>query len=128
MVIHNHKGSTMKSYREFSSIYLCVKPVDFRKGIYGLVNLIKYEINNEPFSGSLFIFTNKNRRNIKVVYWDKTGFAMWTKILEKEKFPWPKNNKLNKMTLNQEQFYWILSGINPWKLNPHQELNYSIIS
>ena len=50
------------------------------------------------------------------------------KILEKEKFPWPKNNKLNKMTLNQEQFYWILSGINPWKLNPHQELNYSIIS
>ena len=118
----------MKSYREFSSIYLCVKPVDFRKGIYGLVNLIKYEINNEPENGSLFIFTNKNRRNIKVVYWDKTGFAMWTKILEKEKFPWPKNNKLNKMTLNQEQFYWILSGINPWKLNPHQELNYSIIS
>ena len=47
----------------------------------------------------------KNRRNIKVVYWDKTGFAMWTKILEKEKFPWPKNNQLNQMTLNQEQFY-----------------------
>lgn len=128
MVIHYYEGNAMKSYREFSSIYLCVRPVDFRKGIYGLVNLIKYEINDEPFSGSLFIFTNKNRRNIKVIYWDKTGFAMWTKILEKEKFPWPKNSQLNKMTLNQEQFYWILSGINPWKINPHQELSYSIIS
>ncbi|WP_158996619.1 IS66 family insertion sequence element accessory protein TnpB [Pigmentibacter ruber] len=44
----------MKNYREFSSIYLCVRAVDFRKEIYGLVNLIKYEINDKPFSGSLF--------------------------------------------------------------------------
>ncbi|KAB8028618.1 IS66 family insertion sequence element accessory protein TnpB [Fluviispira multicolorata] len=128
MVISFYKGTAMKSYREFTSIYLCVKPVDFRKGIYGLVNLIQYEMNDEPFSGMLFLFTNKNRRNIRAVYWDKTGFAIWTKALEKEKFPWPKKNPANKVTLDQDQFYWILSGINPWKLNPHQELNYSIIT
>ena len=117
----------MKSYSEFSSIYLCVKPVDFRKGIYGLVNLIKFEINDEPFSGSLFLFTNKNKRNIRAVYWDKTGFAMWSKALEKEKFPWLKNNSENKITIECEQLRWILTGINPWKLNAHKELDYSII-
>jgi hypothetical protein len=41
MDIHYYEGNAMKSYREFSSIYLCVRPVDFRKEIYGLVNLIK---------------------------------------------------------------------------------------
>jgi transposase len=118
----------MKGFREFLNIYLCVQPVDFRKGIYGLVNLIQHELQEEPFSGTLFIFTNKNRKNIRAVYWDKTGFAMWCKALEKNQFPWPKNNQCTKIIIEHDQFHWLLSGINPWKLKPHQELHYSIIS
>lgn len=117
----------MKSFKEFSSILLCAKPVDFRKGIYSLACAVQSAFDEPPFSGSLFLFTNRNRKNIRALYWDKTGFAMWSKALEKDCFPWPKKSENKKFILTQEQFNFLLSGIDPWKTKPHQELHYSII-
>lgn len=117
----------MKGFKEFSSIQLCVRPIDFRKGIFSLASAIKNEFDEEPFSGSLFLFTNKNRKNLRALYWDKTGFAMWSKALEKNHFPWPKKVEHRKLILTQEQFNWLLSGIDPWKMKPHSEVHYTII-
>lgn len=118
----------MKGYKEFLSIQLYVTPVDFRKGMHSLACTIQNEFEEPPFSGTLFLFTNKNRKNIRAIYWDKTGFAMWCKVLQENSFPWPKKLEDKKLILSQEQFNWILSGINPWKLKPHKELHYSILT
>ena len=117
----------MKGFKEFSSIQLCINPVDFRKGLYSLACAVQNEFDESAFSGSLFLFTNKNKKNIRAIYWDKTGFAMWCKALEKNVFPWPKKSEKKKVILTQEQLSWILKGVDPWKIKPHEELHYSII-
>ncbi len=118
----------MKNFSEFINIHLCVNPVDFRKGVYSLSCCIEEFFEKSPFDGScLFLFTNKNRKKIRSIYWDKTGFSYWGKTLEKEKFPWPKNLSERKIEITKEQLDWILRGINPWKTKFHKELKYKII-
>jgi hypothetical protein len=117
----------MKSYLDFKDVYICVKPVDFRKGLRSLACLIDVIFGMDLQSGGLFVFISCSRKSIRVVYWDKTGFAMWAKILEAAKFPWPKSSELEKDTITQEQLGWILAGIDPWKLKFHQEVKYSIM-
>jgi transposase len=119
----------MKSLREFSNIFLCVKPVDFRKGIFSLASYVQSEFNADLCSGMLFLFTNKNRKNLRALYWDKTGFALWSKALEKDKFPWPKKETKNRqINITTDEFSWLLNGINPWKIKSHAELFYSKIN
>jgi transposase len=107
----------------WETIELYIKPgaTDMRKQIRGLSMLVESEQNLNPFSGNLFLFSGKNRKLIKILYWDKTGFAMWQKRLEKQKFPWPKTENDVKQ-INVEQFKMLLSGIDFW--NAHQELFY----
>ena len=71
------------------AIYLCRDPVDFRKGINGLSVLVGSTLQCDPFSRNLFCFVNKRRNQIKVLYWQRTGFCLWLKRLEEERFKWP---------------------------------------
>ncbi|WP_217520061.1 IS66 family insertion sequence element accessory protein TnpB [Vibrio metschnikovii] len=61
-------------------------------------------------SGALFLFTNKQRDKIKVLYWDKTGFALWYKRLEKAKYKWPSKEQNEVFTLTQFELDRLLSG------------------
>jgi transposase len=61
-------------------------------------------------SGALFLFTNKQRDKIKVLYWDKTGFALWYKRLEKAKYKWPAKEQNEVFTLTQFELDRLLSG------------------
>ena len=74
----------MKGFKEFEFIQLCVNPIDFRKGLYRLASAIESEFEESSFSGGLFLFTNRTRKNIRAIYWDKTVFAMWSKSLKKK--------------------------------------------
>ncbi len=58
-------------------VYLHREPVDFRKAINGLSVIVQDEIALSPFSRALFVFCNKKRTQLKVLYWDDTGFALW---------------------------------------------------
>nr|WP_248298791.1 IS66 family insertion sequence element accessory protein TnpB [Vibrio parahaemolyticus] len=69
-------------------IYLYRESVDFRKSINGLAAIIENDTDLPLGSGALFLFTNKQRDKVKVLYWDKTGFALWYKRLEKAKYKW----------------------------------------
>ena len=71
------------------AIYLCQDPVDFRLGINGLSVLVEATLNFDPFSRNLFCFVNKSRTQIKVLYWQRSGFCLWLKRLEEERFKWP---------------------------------------
>ena len=70
------------------TINVCLDPVDFRMGINGLSVLIEGSLKYDPFSRNLFCFTNKRRNRIKVL-WEKSGFYLWLKRPEEERFKWP---------------------------------------
>ncbi len=59
------------------------QPVDFRKSINGLAAIVEQEIAESAMSGKVFAFCNKNKDKLKVLYWDKTGFALWQKCSKK---------------------------------------------
>ncbi len=84
-------------------------------------------MNLRAFS-TLFVFVNRNRTRLKILYWDKTGFAIWMKRLEKEKFPWPRKFEEEVVTVSAQQLNWLLDGYEFWKMRPHQELNYACVS
>ncbi|MCC4854092.1 IS66 family insertion sequence element accessory protein TnpB, partial [Vibrio lentus] len=78
--------------------------------INGLAAIIENDTNLPLGSGALFLFTNKQRDKIKVLYWDKTGFALWYKRLEKAKYKWPSKEKNQVFTLTQFELDRLLSG------------------
>ncbi|GLT16118.1 IS66 family insertion sequence element accessory protein TnpB [Vibrio algivorus] len=102
----------MKRMLSTSDIYLYRESVDFRKSINGLAAIIEEETDLPLGSGALFLFINKQRDKIKVLYWDKTGFALWYKCLEKDKYKWPSKEKNSVFTLTQFELDRLLSGFN----------------
>jgi transposase len=71
-----------------SKILLAVKPVDFRRGIDGLCGLCRIELGENPRSGSVFVFINRNRTQIKILTYDGTGFWLVTKRLSEGRYKW----------------------------------------
>ncbi len=69
----------MKMFVEPSEIFLYRDFVDFRKAINGLTALIEDDLNHDAYTGALFVFCNKSKDKLKVLYRDKTGFALWQK-------------------------------------------------
>jgi transposase len=77
---------------ELAEVYLCVEPVDFRKQINGLAALVQDVLALNPFSATLFVFTNKRRDRVRILVWERNGFVLWMKRLERERFHWPRAN------------------------------------
>lgn len=112
---------------DWTQVKIFIKPgiTDMRKQINGLAIMAKEDIKAEPLSGNLFIFCGKNRILIKILYWDRNGFCLWQKRLEKDKFPWPQNeNEATEIT--QVQFDLLLDGINFWAA--HKRLEFTEIN
>jgi len=125
MARHLAQGDVvMKMFIDVSKIYLHKQPVDFRKSINGLSLLVEQEMQLSPFSGALFVFCNQQRTRLKVLYWDQTGFCLWYKRLEKDKFRWPRLMSGKVLSINEQQWHWLLQGIDIQKLTPHQPLSY----
>ncbi len=106
---------------DLSKITIFVRPgaTDMRRQINGLSILAESEMKMDSGSGSLFMFCSKNRKNLKCIYWDKNGFAMWQKKLEQDKFPWPTTEEA-ATEISNEQLNLLLSGIDFW--NAHKEI------
>lgn len=111
-----------------ASVYLHRDPVDFRKQINGLAELVEGEMRLSAFEKSLFVFINRNRSNIKILYWDQNGFCLWQKRLEKDRFVWPKGERFNAThRVEMRELQWLLEGLDPWHKNRHNILNYNTI-
>lgn len=118
----------MQMFVDPTTIYLHRDPIDFRAGINGLAARVEAEMGLSPLSGALFLFGNKGRDKIKILYWDATGFALWQKRLEEARFLWPKRVPETVLTLTQDQLHWLLAGYDITAMKPHKSLVYSRVS
>ena len=117
----------MRLFQDVPQVYLHRGPVDFRKAVNGLVLIIESEMALSPYADALFLFCNKQRDKMKVVYWDETGFCLWYKRLEKAKFQWPRKLDADIVELSEEQLHWLLRGFDITRMNPHSRLNYDAV-
>jgi len=106
-------------------IYLRPGTTDLRKAVNGLSIIVQEDIKQDPFSGSVFLFCNRGRKLLKAVYWDKTGFWLSQKRLEKSRFPWPADeNEARELTANELQM--LLAGIDFFKA--HKEVIFKNVA
>ena len=115
----------MKMFVDIKTIYLYRDPVDFRKAIDGLALMVEQEMDLSPFDAAVFVFCNKGRDKVKVLYWDKTGFCLWYKRLEKQTFKWPGNQPEEVLILSAKQWSALLSG---FPVIGHQDLHFTSVS
>ena len=106
-------------------VYLALGSTDMRKAINGLSILVEQAMDLNPFSGDLFVFCNRQRTIIKILYWDHNGFCLWHKRLEKHKFKWP-DSRVDVMTIAAKQLSWLLAVLD--FTSAHQRLAYSVVA
>ena len=97
-------------------IWLAVNPVDFRKGIDALAAVCRHILQADPFSGTLFVFTNKSRTALRVLVYDGQGFWLCHKRLSKGRFHWCFGSTGSRVsTLDARQLQQLLWNIDPFK-------------
>lgn len=109
---------------DLSKVTMYVRPgvTDMRKQINGLSVIAEQQMNKTPMSGSLFLFCSRDRRLMKIIYWDRNGFCLWLKRLEKHRFPWPQTEDEAKQ-IDYGEFHMLLDGIDFW--NAHTSVHYT---
>ena len=118
----------MMALTESIKVYLHREPVDFRKQINGLSVLVQEGLSLDPYSESLFVFTNRLRNRIKILYWQRNGFCLWQKRLERDRFIWSKQFSDELIIVNGEQLDWLLSGLDIWRQPAHTRIHFDAVT
>ncbi len=113
--------------RDDVQVYLCREVVDFRKAINGLSILVEEVLALDPFSAHIFAFCNRKRDKVKLLYWERNGFVLWHKRLEKDRFPWPREGEEDVVSLTGRELNWLLDGIDLFQLRPHAKLSFDSV-
>ena len=100
----------MLSLSPATRVYVALAPIDLRAGFNTLSALVKNQLQADPLSGHLFVFTNGNRDRLKVLYWDGSGFWLCAKRLERGRFAWPVGEG-SSSRLRPEQWTNLVQGL-----------------
>jgi transposase len=110
-------------------VYLHREPIDMRRGRNGLAALVREGMQQDPFAAqALYVFIGRRYDALKILSWDRNGFAVWWKKIEsEEKFHWPRLLDEAVITLSSEQLNWLLDGYDVWSA-PHRMIKFSHVS
>jgi len=108
-------------------VYLALGFTDMRKSINGLSILVEDRLAMDPFAGHLFVFANRRRNMVKVLYWDRNGFCLWQKRLEKDRFRWPVTAE-EVREVGARELMWLLEGLDISEHHGHRALAYEFVS
>jgi transposase len=103
-----------------ANVYVFPGHTDMRKQISGLTSIVHDLTDFNIKEDNLFLFCGKNKKNLKILYWDMNGLCLWQKKLSKDKFPWPKTSDEVK-EIDIDQFRLLLRGIDFW--NEHKKIS-----
>jgi transposase len=107
-------------------VYLAGGSTDMRKSINGLSSLVEGVLELDPFSGYLFVFSNRRRNIVKILYWDHNGFCLWLKRLEKDRFKWPDICD-RTLEIGRRELNWLLDGLEIHQSKAHGSLKYETL-
>lgn len=89
----------MLSFSGSLKVFVAIEPCDLRQGFNGLYAAVSQRLGEDPKSGALFVFCNRRRTRLKILYWDGTGLWLLIKRLEEGTFAWPKDLEPGKTKL-----------------------------
>lgn len=115
----------MLKLRDDIKVFVNLEPVDMRKAIDGLSCLVLDTLSEAPQSGHVFVFTNRAKNKVKCLLWDRNGFVLHYKRLERSRFKFPAVNDHGVIEVSQEQLCWLLAGLDFFLMREFCELNYA---
>jgi transposase len=93
-------------------VYLCLTPCDMRKSFDSLQTLVREQLELDAFAGHLFVFTSRRKDRVKILYWDRDGFAVWSKRLEEGTYAVPFGDGAeHRREITAQELGALLSGI-----------------
>jgi transposase len=101
-------------------VYLACGSTDMRKSIDGLAALVQVGFQLDPFSSCLFVFCNRDRDKLKILQWDRNGFWLHYRRLERGKFQWPTGD--TAVSVGYREFRWLLDGLPLTQKQAHKEV------
>ena len=101
----------MLSLSDASRYFLYRHPADMRKSFYSLAGMVSEQMNGNPMSGDIFIFLSRRRNQVKLLRWEKDGFAIYTKRLEQGTYDFPRDVDENSGPISHQRLLLILQGI-----------------
>ena len=108
-----------------AKVYLYAEPVDMRKSIDGLSLLVEQEMELKANMAALFVFCNRARDKIKILCWERNGFIVWYKRLERQRFHWPRVG--DAVSLSGQELNWLLDGFDLFSNRPHQAVHFDSV-
>lgn len=102
----------MRPDPSLAEVFLHRQPVDFRKSVNGLSAIVEQAMRQSPFSKQLYVFINKRRNRLKILFWEDNGFCLYYKRLEVKQFHWPRHLEDEVVILSGQQLNWLLDGYN----------------
>lgn len=117
----------MLSEAGVGQVYLACGPTDLRKSIDGLAALVKEAFELDPFSPSLFVFCNRQRDKLKILYWDHNVFWLYYRRLERGRFQWPMDNGGTTQVISRRELGWLLDGLSLNQPKAHPEVRARLV-
>lgn len=92
-------------------VFLAAGATDMRKAFNGLSGLVRSQLGSDPLSGDLFVFCNREKTRLKILYFDTSGLWVFAKRLERGTFAWPSRGEAGRIELRYEELLLLLNGI-----------------
>jgi len=107
-----------------TQVYLVTGITDMRKSINGLSAIVDNELSLDPLSKAWFVFCNRGRDKLKILFWDTNGFWLYYRRLEQGRFQWPQDTETPcAMHIEERQLQWLLSGLPVLNNTKHHQLS-----
>ena len=103
-------------------VYLACGSTDMRKSIDGLAAIVSFQFKLDVFDDCMFVFCNRGRDKLKILYWDHNGFWLYYRRLERGRFRWPEAGESGPIAISRRQLGWLLEGLTLEQSHAHREV------